>query len=70
VMRQAIQGGARQKFVAEHLGPLFESAVAGDDERAAFVAFATAPNKIRYWMTLTYNASGSPLRTTPCTTNR
>lgn len=36
---QTIQGGAGKEIVVEDLGPLFEGAIAGDDQRAALVAF-------------------------------
>jgi len=39
VMGQTIKSGAGEQIVVEDFGPFCKGAVAGDDERAAFIAF-------------------------------
>jgi len=39
-MRQAVERGTRQQIVAKGGRPFFKRAVAGDDDRAMFIAFA------------------------------
>ena len=63
------QRGGDDDVASEDVTPGTEGAVGGDDDAPTFVAQITSPNKIRYWMTLTYNASVSQSRITPSTTN-
>ena len=40
VMSQTVQGGTGQQVIVKDLGPFLEGAIAGDDDRGPFVAFA------------------------------
>jgi hypothetical protein len=40
VVSEAIESSTGQQIIVEDFSPFFEGAVAGDDERSTFVAFA------------------------------
>ena len=56
MMGQAVQGGASQQVIAEHLGPLFKGAVTGDNQRTGLVAVGTALFIMRYSLLVSNNA--------------